>query len=77
MVSHCLNPACKVAYHLSGEGRIFTVDRALTGCGPGERGEINEQYWLCGTCSQSLKVVVEDGRIRTVPIETETASLAG
>jgi len=42
------------------------------------RGEPKkEQFWLCGTCSQSVKVVIENGRIVTAPIEVETAALAG
>lgn len=77
MVSRCLNPACKAPFTHSGEGCVFTVDASLAAKKPRQRGHISEQYWLCGTCSQSLKVVVEDGHIKTVPIETETASLAG
>ncbi|HUB02369.1 MAG TPA: hypothetical protein VL983_06775 [Terriglobales bacterium] len=77
MVSYCLNPACKTPFSHTGDGRVFTVDPSLTGGQHRQPGAINEQYWLCGTCSRSLKVVVEDGHIKTVPIETETASLAG
>jgi len=77
MVSRCLNPACKAAFTHGSEGRVFTVDRSLIAKKPRQRRGIGEQYWLCGTCSRSLKVVVEDGHIKTVPIETETASLAG
>jgi hypothetical protein len=77
MVSRCLNPACKTPFTHSGEGRVFTVDRSLAAKKPRPHDDIGKQYWLCGTCSQSLKVVVEDGHIKTVPIETETASLAG
>lgn len=77
MVSRCLNPACKAPFTHIGEGRVFTVDQSLTAKKPRQHGDITEQYWLCGTCSRSLKVVVEDGHIQTTPIETETASLAG
>lgn len=77
MISHCLNPACRVPFSHSRDGRIFTVDCLLSGSRmPRVSGQV-EQYWLCGTCSRSLKVVIEDGRITTVPIELETASLVG
>jgi len=77
MVSRCLNPACKALFTHNGEGRVFTIDPSLTAKRPRQHDDIGKQYWLCGTCSQSLKVVVEGGHIKTVPIETETASLAG
>ncbi len=36
-----------------------------------------EQYWLCGPCSQVLKVVVENGSIITIPVDVECAALVG
>ena len=77
MVSNCLNPACQVRFSHARDGRFFSVDRLLTHSGiqTSERGV--EQYWLCGQCSRVLKVVVENGSIVTVPIDSECATLAG
>jgi hypothetical protein len=58
------------------EGRIITVDRVLNGAAARRAEHPTEQYWLCGTCSKSFKVVVEDGGVSTVAMEAETA-LAG
>jgi hypothetical protein len=77
MISNCLNPACRVAFSHARDGRFFSVDRLLT---PSDRREPQhgaEQYWLCGTCSQVLKVVVEKGSIITAPIDSECTTLAG
>jgi hypothetical protein len=77
MISHCLNPACKVAFSHTRGGRIVSVDRHLTHSGKQTRKRTLEQYWLCGTCSQVLKIVVEHGSVRAVPIDTECTTLAG
>jgi len=76
MISQCVNPTCRTPFSHARAGRIFSVDHDLEFSAREPQHQI-EQYWLCGTCSQSLKVVVENGRITTVPINVETASLAG
>lgn len=77
MLSHCVNPTCRVPFSHTRDGRIFSVDHDLEVSASRQPRHQVEQYWLCGTCSRSLKVVVENGRITTVPIDVETASLAG
>jgi hypothetical protein len=77
MITNCVNSACRAPFSHAGEGRIFTVDGVLTAAAGRGVERPREQYWLCGTCCHVLKVVVEDGRVTTVPIETETATLAG
>ncbi|MGB9491316.1 MAG: hypothetical protein WCA92_12705 [Terriglobales bacterium] len=67
MIENCVNPACRVAFTHARDGRIFTVERILTGS-----RQQNEIYWLCGACSKSHKVVIENGRIMTAPIEVES-----
>ena len=71
MIQNCVNPACQAAFSHKRDGRIFTVESELTAA---ERGATrpSEQYWLCGTCCLALKVVVENGRVTTVPMETAT-----
>jgi hypothetical protein len=77
MTTNCLNPCCRAPFAYNrNEGRIFTIDRPLASSANRTTSH-HEQYWLCGTCSRSLKVIVEDGRIVTVPIDIETAALAG
>lgn len=70
MVENCINPACRVAFTHARDGRIFTVERILTGS-RGRDQQRSELFWLCGTCSKTYKVVVEGGRITTAPIEAE------
>jgi hypothetical protein len=76
MITNCVNPSCRVPFSHAREGRIFSVDHDLERCGNRPPLHQVEQYWLCGACSQTKKVVVEDGRVVTVAIEVETASLA-
>ena len=75
MITQCLNSACRVPFSHSQNGRFFTVDLVLTSHSGRQAGSQSEQYWLCETCSKSLKVVIEDNHITTAPIEVETASL--
>jgi hypothetical protein len=77
MASNCLNPACRIPFSHAREGRFFSVDLMLTHSGQRTSPQPAEQYWLCGTCSQALKVVVENGAIVTVPIDVECTTLAG
>ncbi|MGB9236322.1 MAG: hypothetical protein WCC04_18085 [Terriglobales bacterium] len=77
MLTNCMNPICRIPFSHARDGRIFTVDRVLTAVPARGAERPEEQYWLCGTCSKSFKVVVEDGRVTTVPIEAEIATLAG
>jgi len=76
MITNCVNPSCRVSFSHVREGRIITVDRVLNPVTARRHECPTEQYWLCGTCSKSFKMVVEDGRVTTVAIEAETA-LAG
>jgi hypothetical protein len=76
MVSNCLNPACRVPFSHARNGRLFSVDRLLTQSGNHSSERRAEQYWLCDTCSQVLKVVVENGSILTVPIDVECTTIA-
>ncbi len=76
MISKCVNPTCRIPFSHLREGRIITVDRVLSAAAVRRAEHPTEQYWLCGTCSKSFKVVVEDGRVSTVAMEAETA-LAG
>lgn len=77
MTSNCLNPACRVPFSHARDGRFFSVDLQLTQSGRRASSHPAEQYWLCGTCSQALKVVVENGAIVTVPIDVACTTLAG
>ena len=77
MVSNCLNPACRVPFSHARDGRFFSLDRLLIHSGTQAPEQGVEQYWLCGSCSRVLKVVVENGSILTVPIDSECTTLAG
>ncbi len=78
VISNCLNPACRAPFNHLHDGRIFSVDGALRHSDQRDSSLRQvEQFWLCGTCSQSVKVVIEHGRISTAPIEVEQFALAG
>jgi hypothetical protein len=53
------------------EGRIFTIERFVASSDGTKVERQLEHYWLCGTCSKSMKVVVENGVALTVPIQVE------
>lgn len=62
MVSKCANPACLVPFRYLHEGRIFTVQADTERHGSGT-GAIVERYWLCSKCSESMTLVLQNGRI--------------
>ena len=71
MISTCLNPACNAVFRYLSDGRIVTVERFVTSPDGINRERMIEHYWLCGACSTSMKVVVENGVATTVPIHSE------
>jgi hypothetical protein len=71
MLSRCLNASCGAPFHFLEEGRIFNIEHIVATAGKGEPQRFVEQYWLCGVCSQGLKVVVENGCVTTQPIHLE------
>ena len=76
MVANCLNPACRAPFSHDQDGRFIYVD--LLTHSYSETPEVcAEEYWLCGSCSKVLKVVVENGSILTAPIDSECTTLAG
>ncbi len=71
MLSRCLNPNCGAAFRYLSEGRVFALERLATGSdGRAERSV--EHYWLCGRCSRSMKIVVENGKAAAVPKQNES-----
>jgi hypothetical protein len=82
MLSHCLNPACRAPFRYLSDGRIFTAERLINRADGAKTKRVIEHYWLCGSCSRSMKVVVENGVARVsrtlkliTPAKTKTRQL--
>jgi hypothetical protein len=71
VLNQCLNPSCTALFRYLYEGRIFTVERFVTSADEKRTERQLEHYWLCETCSKSMKVVVENGVATTVPMRVE------
>jgi hypothetical protein len=71
VLNQCLNPNCSALFRYLYEGRIFTVERFVTSANEERTERQLEHYWLCETCSKSMKVVVENGVATTVPMRVE------
>jgi hypothetical protein len=71
MLSRCLNPACNALFRYLYDGRIFSVERFVTSPDGLNTERILEHYWLCGPCSMTMKVVVENGAATAVPIHLD------
>jgi hypothetical protein len=71
MLARCLNPHCGARFRHSQEGRIFTIEQVVAVPRAAEPQRVVEHYWLCGLCSMTLRVIVENGRVTTVPIRQE------
>jgi hypothetical protein len=72
-----LNPACKAPFRYLYDGRIFTTERFVASPDGLKSERMIEHYWLCGTCSMSMKVVVENGVATTAAIHSELIAISG
>jgi hypothetical protein len=70
MLSKCLNPACTAPFRYLHEGRVFNIELASVGPDNNPASKI-EHFWLCARCAPALKVVVEDGVVRTRPLDAK------
>jgi len=76
MVAKCANAACSVPFLYLREGKIFRMEFALDPSqsgrglaeGPKPVRKI-EHFWLCGPCSTTLTLVVNQGKVETVPVD--------
>ena len=77
MLSSCLNSACRESFRYLYDGRIFTVERFVPSPDGLKTDRVIEHYWLCGPCSRSLRVVMENGVATTAPIHPELMAVSG
>jgi hypothetical protein len=82
MISKCANPACPTRFHYLREGKLFRMEfdperasllpHLVSRRKPVRRAE---HFWLCGRCSATLTLVMNNGAVQVAPIEdTGTAS---
>jgi hypothetical protein len=83
MISKCANPACAVPFRYMREGRLFRMefDPDPQGSGPALVGSAKlkrkiEHFWLCGTCSATLTLIIQDGKVQTAPLDPVTFKAA-
>ena len=74
MTSKCANPACDRPFHYFRSGKIYLIDMTSASGAlslNGARG--TEYFWLCGDCSQNMRVTL-DG-CGEVKVESLTAPM--
>lgn len=64
MVNNCANPECAKPLHYLREGRVFVFDAENDGTSHIHR---MEHYWLCGVCSQTMRLERVCKGVRVVP----------
>jgi hypothetical protein len=80
MISKCANPECSARFQYLREGRLFRMeavpDRAAGEPAPYSAKVIRhvEHYWLCGMCSRSLTLVLDNGQVVAVPVKIQAAA---
>jgi hypothetical protein len=85
MLSKCANPGCSESFRYLGEGRLFQVERTVKADSSGGKVRKIEHYWLCGRCSQAMRIGVleneallifsePDGTMNTSPIDPVRAA---
>lgn len=63
MVKNCANPKCAKPLHYLREGRIFVFDADSDSDKAIHR---MEHFWLCGECSQTMRLEKTRQGVRTV-----------
>ena len=66
MLSKCANPLCLARFRYLHEGRIFNIELKTESSNYSLQPRI-EHFWLCESCAQVMKVVWEDGEVKTRP----------
>jgi len=75
MISKCANPACSVPFHYLRDGKLFRMEYdpqppATTDLTePGRPVRKVEHFWLCGSCSTSMTLVMNKGKVETVALD--------
>ena len=77
MVSKCANPACQAPFRYLHEGRLFNVFDTIPGAGqrPTHASRM-ELYWLCSQCVKSVRIVLQEGRVVTRPLNAMERDIA-
>ena len=76
MISKCANPAYSVPFHYMRNGKLFRMEfdpghdqhRPVLANDPKLVRRI-EHFWLCGECSATLTLVMNNGKVETAPLE--------
>lgn len=83
MIAKCANPSCSVPFHYMREGRLFRMefDAEPAVPGPALVGALRparriEHFWLCGACSATLTLIVNDGKVETARLDPVTFKAA-
>jgi len=77
MIWKCANSACSVPFHYMRDGKLFRMEYAGEQQAIGPRfGELPkkavrkvEHFWLCGSCSLSMTLIMNAGKVKTVALE--------
>ena len=78
MIAKCANAACSAPFLYLREGKVFRMEfapdpnrlEAASAKSPKPARKI-EHFWLCGSCSVTLTLISNKGRVETIPIHSE------
>ena len=75
MLDKCANPACTATFLRIGSGRLFVIEiEADSQNRPGGSAREPQYSWLCNSCSRSMTVIAERGKIQVVPLPARKAA---
>lgn len=75
MTTKCANPACNHPFRYFRSGKIYLIDVANSAgtVRPSTGAREMEYFWLCGDCSQNMRVTLDSAG--AVKVEALTAAL--
>lgn len=78
MLEKCLNPTCSAKFRTLREGRLFVKEITDGSESNGKRRPNQHAYfWLCGPCSRTLTVVVDQREgVRAIPLPASSSIIS-
>lgn len=69
MLSKCANPACPTPFRYLRDGHVYQFERPVEPAESGPRQARRlEYFWLCGPCSQTLTLALDErGQVSVAP----------
>lgn len=75
MTAKCANPSCNEPFHYFRTGKIYLIDAPVANSPLNEK-RMHEYFWLCGECSRSMRVALDQNGAVIVESDVPAGAVA-